>query len=306
MKTLLVLALFGLNTLFMPLLVEVIKERSPDLSAAMVRLAVRVLPRSQRDRYSEEWQAELDASDGRNVTKLFIAGRVLLVAPTMRRILVRKDKRRTAGERLATAGSYDAFLSYSALVDQKLAAQLQKELHRFGKPWYRARGLRVFRDFANIAAPSTLANQIELAMGKAKYFILLASPEAAASHWVNSEVQWWLENRSPDKILIAITGGDIVWADTDFDWARTTALPRALQGVYPQEPLWVSLRQDGMLGTDQVAQLAATLHAKPLDEIYGEIAVRRSIQRLMRRAVVPLLLAQTAVIAVLAVLLVRA
>jgi hypothetical protein len=305
-KTLLVLALFGLNTLLMPLLVEVIKERSPDLSAAMVRLAVRVLPRSQRDRYSEEWQAELDVRGGRNVTKLFIAGRVLLVAPTMRRILVRKDKRRTAGERLATAGSYDAFLSYSARVDQNLAAQLQKELHRFGKPWYRARELRVFRDFTSTTASSNLADEIVLAMGKTRYFILLASPEAAASRWVNREVQWWLKNRSPDKILIAITGGDIVWAGTDFDWARTTALPPALQGVYSHEPRWVSLRQDGMLGTDQVAQLAATLHAKPLDEVYGKTVVRRSSQRLMRRAVVPLLLAQTAVIAVLAVLLVRA
>jgi hypothetical protein len=47
----------------------------------------------------------------------------------------------------STAG-YDAFISYSRLEDGWLAPALQSGLERFAKPWYRLRGLRVFRDKA--------------------------------------------------------------------------------------------------------------------------------------------------------------
>ena len=37
------------------------------------------------------------------------------------------------------------------------------------------------------------------------WLVLLASPQAAASEWVNREVSWWLTHRSPDRILIVAT-----------------------------------------------------------------------------------------------------
>jgi hypothetical protein len=42
--------------------------------------------------------------------------------------------------------SYKAFLSYSHAADGKLAPALQSALHRFAKPWYRKRAIKVFRD----------------------------------------------------------------------------------------------------------------------------------------------------------------
>jgi hypothetical protein len=41
---------------------------------------------------------------------------------------------------------------------------------------------------------------IETALAVSKYF-LMASPEAAASHWVQREVDWSLTNRSRNDIL---------------------------------------------------------------------------------------------------------
>ena len=43
------------------------------------------------------------------------------------------------------AAGYKAFISYSHAVDGKLAPALHGALHRFAKPWYRPRALRVKR-----------------------------------------------------------------------------------------------------------------------------------------------------------------
>ena len=64
------------------------------------------------------------------------------------------------------------------------------------------------------------------ALEESDYLLLLASPQAAASKWVNQEVEWFLRNRTADRVLIVITGGQVAWgADTgEFDWTHTTAL----------------------------------------------------------------------------------
>jgi len=63
---------------------------------------------------------------------------------------------------------------------------------------------------------------------------LPASPDAAKSPWVKSEVEEWLHlnNESLDKFLIILTDGEISWNDSgnDFDWQVTTALPPNLRG----------------------------------------------------------------------------
>ena len=51
---------------------------------------------------------------------------------------------------------YDAFISYSHHSDARLAPLLQAGLHRFAKPWYRMRAVRVFRDEASLAATLVL------------------------------------------------------------------------------------------------------------------------------------------------------
>ena len=44
---------------------------------------------------------------------------------------------------------YDAFISYSHAKDKSIAAALQLVVQTLGKPWYRRRSLRVFRDHTN-------------------------------------------------------------------------------------------------------------------------------------------------------------
>lgn len=177
---------------------------------------------------------------------------------------------------------YDAFLSYSHAADDALAPALQAALHRLARPWYRMRALRVFRDKTSLAASPELWPSIVAALSEAEHFLLLASPPAAASRWVQREIEWWLANRSLQKMLILVTGGEVAWDEAagDFDWPRTDALPAAvLKGRYPAEPLWVDLRWARSAETMTlrhagfrlaVLDIAAPLHGRSKDELDGD------------------------------------
>lgn len=112
---------------------------------------------------------------------------------------------------------YDAFISYSHEHDSSFAATLQTALERFAKPWYRMRALRVFRDDADLAANPGLWRSIEEALKSSRCFILLASTQSAKSVWVDREVSWWLDHRSPEQMLIAATTPGLTWDGSD--WA---------------------------------------------------------------------------------------
>jgi hypothetical protein len=200
---------------------------------------------------------------------------------------------------------HDVFISYSHR-DGEVARALQYELERFTKPWWRPRALRVFRDQTNLTAAPDLWQAVVEALGRSEWFILMASPEAAASTWVPREVEWWRTNRPVDRVLIGLTGGEIAWDADDFDWDRTTALPRAVAGTFPREPLWVDLRTLGdppRLG-DLVAEFAAPIMGRPKDELIGlHIRQHRRTRRLAGAVIAALsaLLLVTSVAAVVAV-----
>src|SRR4051812_571336 len=102
---------------------------------------------------------------------------------------------------------YKAFISYSHAADGKLAPALQAGLQQFAKPWYRLRTMRVFRDETGLAVTPELWDSIQRAMEQSEFFILLVSPQAAQSQWVEQEVRFWLQHRSHEKLLIVCTDG---------------------------------------------------------------------------------------------------
>lgn len=142
---------------------------------------------------------------------------------------------------MAGAARYRAFISYRHGRDQALAAALARSLARFARPWWRLRAMRVFVDQHGLGANPALWKTIERALSSSEWLLLLASPEAAGSLWVERELSWWLAHRRPERIVIVQTAGRIVWQGSDFDWERTDALPRALRGVFAQEPTWVDV-----------------------------------------------------------------
>jgi WD40 repeat protein len=190
---------------------------------------------------------------------------------------------------------YDAFVSYSHGRDSVLANALQYELERFAHPWYRPRVLRIFRDTTNLAASPHLWQTIEQALRASDWFVLMASPASAESPWVRKEIGWWAENRPADRVLLALTDGDIRWAVRDFDWAATDAVPSSLSGVFAHEPLWIDLRtlrpavtaaavrdQDRPRLGEIVAEFAAPIRGRDKDTLVGEhLGQQRRIRRLI-------------------------
>src|ERR1017187_581091 len=106
---------------------------------------------------------------------------------------------------------YNAFISYSHNTDNTLAAALQSALHRFARPWYKLRALHIFRDQTNLAVNPALWSSIREALDQSSFFILLASPEAAASPWVAKEAEYWIGRNGPSHILLVLTGGTLTW-----------------------------------------------------------------------------------------------
>jgi len=202
--------------------------------------------------------------------------------------------------------SFAAFISYSH-ADKTLALALQSGLQRIAKAWYQRRAIRVFLDSTNLAANPKLWGTIETALRNSEFFILLASPEAAASPWVRKEVGFWISHKPADTILIALTDGKIVWenASSDFDWDTTTALPSLLRGKFHEVPLHTDLgwarAAEHLSPTDDrflnsVADLAAPLRHQAKDALVGEdLRQHRRTIRLFRAAITVLATLLTAV-----------
>jgi len=144
---------------------------------------------------------------------------------------------------------YDAFISYSHAADSNLAASLQSGLHRLAKPLYSLRALWIFRDKTSWAANPALWPAIQSALAQSRDFLLMASPEAARSKWIEREAVWWLTNPSVNNALLVLRNGELLWNDAsgDFDWERSTALPQSEVG----NRLFVKV-QHGVIVSDEV------------------------------------------------------
>jgi WD40 repeat protein len=175
--------------------------------------------------------------------------------------------------------AYDCFLSYARDRDEGRAQAVRKGLAGLAKPWYRRRALRVFLDTASLSTSSELGGSIVDALGRSRFFILLASPAAARSPWVEREVAWWREHRDPHTFLIADCGADLNWDDRLGDFAADANVPPSLRGWFPAEPTWTDLswtRGDHDLSlknsrfSSHVADLAAPLRAMSKDALVDE------------------------------------
>ncbi|MEU4561783.1 TIR domain-containing protein [Actinoplanes sp. NPDC023936] len=190
---------------------------------------------------------------------------------------------------------FDGFISYSHAADGRLAPAVQRGLHRLARPWHRRRALWIFRDQTGLAVTPGLWSSIQTALDGSQYFVLLASPEAARSPWVNKEIEHWVTTKSPQRILPVLTDGEWRWDTAAGDFTGdSTAVPDALRGVFAEEPLYLDLRwarDDLHLNLrharfrDSIAQLAAPMHGVSKDELESEdVRQHRRARRLWSAA----------------------
>jgi WD40 repeat protein len=202
----------------------------------------------------------------------------------------------------ARGRTFAAFISYSHKADQALATALHGALHRFAKPWNRLRAVRIARDKATMDAASNLWGTIARHVDDSEHLILLASTASARSPWVPREIEQFLRTHGPDRIVVVLTEGEIAWdaAAGDFDWARTTALPRMERPLFASEPRYVDLRRVRQTGEwsnrnpefrEAVAEISATIRGISKDELVGQdVREHRRTRRLARTGVAALTL----------------
>ncbi len=130
-------------------------------------------------------------------------------------------------------GQFDAFLSYSH-DDSALAERLSRRLRRYRPP--RAlrlprRGLRVFRDVERLTAGSDLNSALVERLRRSTKLVLLCSPAAAASEYVDQEIRAFVAARgSADDVIVVLGDGEV-----------QDGLPPSLRDG--PEPLFVNLRE---------------------------------------------------------------
>ena len=200
-----------------------------------------------------------------------------------------------AGPRAANVHplKYYAFLSYSH-ADATTADWLHGALERFRTPGALAgrltqngviprRLMPIFRDRHELPASQDLGSGIRDALDSSRFLIVLCSPAAAASRWVNAEIDMFKRHRPDGCVLAAIIAGEPFASDMPGREAEE-CLPSALRHKYdrrgrpttrPAEPLAADLREhrDGKrLG---LLKLIAGMLGVGLDELVQREAHRR-------------------------------
>lgn len=182
-----------------------------------------------------------------------------------------------------TKMKYKGFISYKHGDDDKLAKNLEKALEKFAKPTFKRRAIEIFRDGNDLSAAADLGEKIRGGLENSEFFICMASPKYADSKWCVREAEFWRDNKSIDNFLILLTDGEILWDEdtNDFDWDKTTALPKELSGVFKGEPFYIDFRDagspeeqnlDNPTFKNRLVLLAATLHRKSIGDMVGEAA----------------------------------
>ncbi|MGJ8547717.1 MAG: TIR domain-containing protein [Sulfitobacter sp.] len=108
---------------------------------------------------------------------------------------------------------YRAFISYSQK-DKIWARRIQKSLETYRIPLGVAvEGLtkrklgRFFRDDDELASAASLGQALQGAIRDSESLIVIASPDAARSKWVNEEIRTFKQTHGPDRVFAVIIGG---------------------------------------------------------------------------------------------------
>lgn len=119
---------------------------------------------------------------------------------------------------MSGAGRYRAFISYSHR-DARVAAWLHRSLegYRIPKPLRGSTGefgllpdrlQPIFRDREELASASALGDRLQQALVESEALLVICSPDAACSHWVNQEVLEFKRLGRSHRIYCLIVAGE--------------------------------------------------------------------------------------------------
>jgi WD40 repeat protein/Tfp pilus assembly protein PilF len=143
------------------------------------------------------------------------------------------------------AKKYDAFLSYKHGSILPFAQMLARSLRTYATGVF-SRPRNIFRDEDHLLPDASLPEVIHRALENSIYLVLLASPEAARSPWVERELRIWCEDLGRmNRIVILLLDGSIEVdsSGATIDWERTNAIPPVLREYLADVPFFIDLRE---------------------------------------------------------------
>ena len=138
----------------------------------------------------------------------------------------------------------------------------------------------IFKDREELAASGDLSAGLKESLGGSEFLIVIASPAAARSRWVNEEVRTYKQMHGEARVLVVISSGEP-------GGAKDECFPSAVRfrveadgsiGSTPAEPIAADLRPHGDGKRLAKLKLVAGLTGLKLDEL-----VQREAQRRQRR-----------------------
>lgn len=191
---------------------------------------------------------------------------------------------------------YWAFISYSHR-DEAWAAWLHRSLERFSIPpalqnQFAIQGQAlpkrlypVFRDKDELPSSADLGERLNQALADARYLIVICSPNAARSEWVDAEIRYFKQLGGASRILPLIVAGEPYASepnnrfDPDLECfppaLRYEVTPDGALTDIPTEPIAADVRQGKDNKEDALLRLAAGLLNTGYDSLKQREAKRR-------------------------------
>jgi len=195
----------------------------------------------------------------------------------------------------STAPRFWAFISYSHH-DKVLAKKLQRRLETYRVPrrlvgrvnahgTVPARIAPIFRDRDDLHAGADLKASVQTALQQSRWLIVICTPDAARSPWVNREIIEFKRLHGERYVLALIAAGEPFASNfpgREAEECFPPALRRALNAAgeaegEPLEPIAADLRPEGDGPRRAPLKLLAGMIGVGFDEL-----VRRDLQRRMR------------------------
>jgi tetratricopeptide (TPR) repeat protein len=176
---------------------------------------------------------------------------------------------------------YRAFVSYSH-ADERWARWLQRALERYrvpktlrkAQPGLPERLFPIFRDRDELASSTDLSESIQAAMVDSEAMVVVCSPNAAKSQWVNREVERFRQLRPGARILCLLVGGSPTAGAADC--AFPPALLQGDDGGPLREPLAADVTVGGDGKRNAMLKIAAGLLGVGIDELKRRYAQWRA------------------------------